>query len=60
MMKTLIILPALLAALTAPSAAHAQGTTRADSLRGSIGPARPWWDVAFYDLDIAVITTDDK
>src|SRR3982751_4864643 len=28
--------------------------THADSLRGSIGPARAWWDVAFYDLHVQV------
>jgi aminopeptidase N len=60
MMKTLIILPALLAALAAPSAAQVQGLTRADSLRGSIGPARAWWDVAFYDLHIAVNPADSS
>lgn len=25
-----------------------------DTLRGSIGPARAWWDVVFYDLDVSV------
>ena len=24
--------------------------THADTLRGSNGPARAWWDVQFYDL----------
>ena len=26
--------------------------TRADSLRGSIGPGRDWWDIRYYDLQI--------
>ncbi len=28
--------------------------TRQDTLRGSITPERAWWDLVFYDLDIAV------
>jgi aminopeptidase N len=26
--------------------------TRADTLRGSIGPERAWWDIKFYDLHV--------
>ena len=26
--------------------------TRADTLRGSIGPERAWWDIQFYDLHV--------
>lgn len=52
----------LLAALLAAPAAQAQRPvfTRADSLRGSIGPARAWWDVTFYDLDVAVSPADSS
>ena len=32
--------------------------TRADTLRGSNGPARSWWDVEFYDLHVAVNPAD--
>ena len=32
--------------------------TRADTLRGSIGPGRDWWDVTFYDLDVVVDPSD--
>ena len=32
--------------------------TRADTLRGSDGPARSWWDVEFYDLNVAVSPKD--
>ncbi len=28
--------------------------THADTLRGTNGPARSWWDVTFYDLHVAV------
>src|SRR5437763_14538820 len=32
--------------------------THADTLRGSNGPARAWWDVSFYDLRVAVSPAD--
>jgi aminopeptidase N len=56
---------ALLAALTlvAPAAARAQDTTRythADTLRGSNGPARAWWDVTFYDLHVRLHPADSS
>src|SRR5690348_6360867 len=34
--------------------------THADSLRGSIGPARAWWDVSFYDLHVRVNPKDSS
>ena len=34
--------------------------TRADTLRGSITPERAWWDVAFYDLHVAVNPADSS
>jgi aminopeptidase N len=34
--------------------------TRADTLRGSIGPGRAWWDVAIYDLDVRVDPADSS
>ncbi len=46
------------------SAAHASAQTvpvytRADSLRGStVSPARTWWDVTYYDLQVAVNPAD--
>ncbi|MEO6526863.1 MAG: M1 family metallopeptidase, partial [Gemmatimonadaceae bacterium] len=43
--------------------AHAQDTatlTRADTLRGSIGPQRAWWDVTYYDLQVAVQPADSS
>jgi len=57
-------LPTLLAALlVTASAAAAQDTptfTRADTLRGSIGPERAWWDVTFYDLHVALDPRDSS
>ncbi|HEX6910488.1 MAG TPA: M1 family metallopeptidase [Longimicrobium sp.] len=59
--RTLLALAAL-AALAPAAAAQAQPAqprfTRADTLRGSIGPGRAWWDAAFYDLDLEVIPAD--
>jgi len=51
---------ALLAVLTIVPAAQAQRVTRADSLRGSNGPGRAWWDVAFYDLRVRVNPADSS
>lgn len=34
--------------------------THADTLRGSIGPARAWWDVTFYDLHVRVSPADSS
>ena len=54
----LLLIAAVLA--TAPLA-RAQGVlggdappTRADTLRGTVTPERAWWDVTYYDLDVAV------
>lgn len=55
--------PIALALLLAAGGARAQGTppfTRADTLRGSIGPDRAWWDVAFYDLHVRVNPADSS
>ncbi len=49
----------LLLALAAPAvAAQERPSTRADTLRGSIGPERAWWDVLYYDLQIRVSPAD--
>ena len=34
--------------------------THADTLRGSNGPARAWWDVRFYDLRVRVSLADSS
>lgn len=49
--------------LPGPTAATAQEQgratfTRADTLRGSLGPERAWWDVTFYDLHVTVQPAD--
>jgi hypothetical protein len=47
-LSALALAPALAAAQEAPT------YTRADTLRGTNGPARAWWDVTFYDLQVSV------
>jgi aminopeptidase N len=34
--------------------------THADTLRGSNGPGRAWWDATFYDLHVAVSPADSS
>lgn len=34
--------------------------TRTDTLRGTLGPARAWWDVTFYDLHVRVQPGDSS
>ncbi|HEX5971858.1 MAG TPA: M1 family metallopeptidase [Gemmatimonadaceae bacterium] len=49
--------------LVTPAGATAQERhtyTHADTLRGSIGPARAWWDVSFYDLHVRVNPADSS
>jgi aminopeptidase N len=63
-MKKLLALACALACSTAAmhdAAAQQRRTyTRADTLRGSIGPARAWWDVSFYDLHVRVNPQDSS
>ena len=46
----------------APEAAAQRSTapTRADTLRGSDGPARAWWNVTYYDLNVRVQPSDSS
>jgi aminopeptidase N len=58
MMKRLLTL-----ALCCAPALAAQTTrtfSRADTLRGSNGPARSWWDVEYYDLNVTVSPGDSS
>ncbi|MGK7312945.1 MAG: M1 family metallopeptidase [Candidatus Longimicrobiales bacterium M2_2A_002] len=58
MKRQILVLALLTAALAAD--ATAQQYTRQDTLRGSIGPERGWWDVTFYDLHVAVEPADSS
>ncbi|HEU6452110.1 MAG TPA: M1 family metallopeptidase [Gemmatimonadaceae bacterium] len=52
-----------LAQLLAAGSAGAQRQeqfTHADTLRGSNGPGRAWWDATFYDLHVAVNPKDSS
>ena len=53
--KSLIFLLSSLIILFAFSANGQQNFSKLDSLRGSIGPDREWWDLTYYHLDINVI-----
>jgi aminopeptidase N len=37
-----------------------QTFTHADTLRGSNGPGRAWWDASFYDLHVTVFPADSS
>ena len=56
--------PAILALIACPLAAlPAQAPrifTHADTLRGSDGPGRAWWDAEFYDLHVSVNPADSS
>jgi aminopeptidase N len=43
---------------TVAGAQEPRAYSRADTLRGSDGPARSWWDVEFYDLHVNVSPSD--
>jgi aminopeptidase N len=54
---------AAIATLVAVGDARAQGqerVTHADTLRGSNGPGRAWWDATFYDLHVEVSPADSS
>jgi aminopeptidase N len=60
-MRSFALLAAL--ALCPLARAAAQDTTRyrhADTLRGSDGPARAWWDATYYDLGVRVMPADSS
>jgi aminopeptidase N len=50
----------VLSASTNATAQERRAFSHADTLRGSIGPARAWWDVSFYDLHVRVNPTDSS
>jgi aminopeptidase N len=46
--------------LTLAAQRPTKGFTHADTLRGSNGPGRAWWDAAFYDLHVAISPSDSS
>ena len=59
-MRTPVLLLSLLVTAAGLSAQEAHTYTRADTLRGSNGPARSWWDVTYYDLNVRVSPADSS
>ncbi|HYW06031.1 MAG TPA: M1 family metallopeptidase, partial [Longimicrobium sp.] len=59
-MRRLALLTLLALAPATLAAQNAEAPTRADTLRGSIGPARAWWDVTFYDLNVKLSPADSS
>src|SRR5437868_2697004 len=56
-----VLMLSSLAASSRPAVAQDTTTlTHADTLRGSIGPQRAWWDVTFYDLHTSVQPADSS
>ena len=62
MFRRAIRLGTILVLALGPAGASAQAPTftLADSLRGSNGPARAWWDVGFYDLNVRISPADSS
>ncbi len=64
LVRSLVTLVSFSAAVAAGGKAAAQRPprtfTHADTLRGSNGPGRAWWDATFYDLHVAVSPADSS
>ncbi|MDB4950797.1 MAG: Peptidase rane alanine aminopeptidase [Gemmatimonadetes bacterium] len=59
-LAALLLLSAPVAAAAQVAATDSARFTHADTLRGSIGPGRAWWDAAFYDLHVRVEPRDSS
>jgi aminopeptidase N len=59
-MNKIIKLALLSSIICQLSSATAQPFTHADTLRGSIGPGRSWWDVKKYDLHVKFNLADSS
>jgi aminopeptidase N len=46
--------------IVSPVSAQEATYTRADTLRGSNGPGRAWWDATFYDLHVSIDPADSS
>jgi len=54
LINKLILTAIILLTPGAPLQAQVSPFTRADTLRGSDGPGRSWWEVTFYDLHVTI------
>src|ERR1700759_2479047 len=59
-MKSILICVLLFSTICRSQSDTARIFTRQDTLRGSLGPGRTWWDVKYYDLQIDVDITNRK
>ncbi len=59
-LAALLVAGLTLGPLTPASAQDTARTPRADTLRGSNGPGRDWWDASFYDLRVRVFPADSS
>src|SRR5882724_5541191 len=60
-MRRFLVVFSLLAIATSAAAQLKPAVfTHADTLRGSNGPARAWWDASFYDLHVAISPNDSS
>lgn len=61
-MRIPLVVLVSLAVLTTPLPAQdsAAAVAHADTLRGSNGPGRSWWDVAFYNLQVRISPADSS
>ena len=57
--RSIVLLAASAAAVLAQHPAPLT-FSRADTLRGSNGPGRSWWDATFYDLAVAISPADSS
>ena len=57
-MMRLFAIAVVINVVAGPLAAQQRTYSRADTLRGSNGPARSWWDVEFYDLNVRINPAD--
>src|SRR5438309_4324163 len=57
---TLLSLPVSLPVAAQSGTGPPKTFSHADTLRGSNGPGRAWWDAAFYDLHVAINPSDSS
>lgn len=55
-----VALACLALAISTNAFAQPAAFTRADTIRGSNGPGRAWWDAEFYDLHVTVNPADSS
>jgi aminopeptidase N len=59
-LRTVALISTVASAAQAQTPPEPKVFTHADTLRGSNGPGRAWWDAAFYDLHVMVNPADSS